>query len=166
MTVYIIDLSRLYMQEPSTRNWTAWTKLQRLKFTVSLAEAEIKKHLNSLWKILEEKRSCTGALRYFLSWYEYRISEQTHMIFTKHVHMYWPQTWESTLQLVLTLLLLFSPICTAIFRTNWQEKSSWAVFSIIFKMVDTRNTCVLPTRLVRCTDFWAHEQDMRRFVVM
>ena len=38
----------------------------------------------------------------------------------------------------------------------------WAVFSIIFKMMDTTNACVLPTRLVSCADFWAHEQDMGR----
>ena len=33
-------------------------------------------------------------------------------------------------------------------------------------MADTTNTCVLPTRLVCCTDFWAHEQDTRRCYVM
>ena len=41
---------------------------------------------------------------------------------------------------------------------------------LIFKMADTTNACMLPTRLVSCTDFWAHEQDTRQypscFVVM
>ena len=35
-----------------------------------------------------------------------------------------------------------------------KKNPCWAVFSVIFKMADTTNTCVLPTGLVSCTDFW------------
>ena len=65
------------------------------------------------------------------------------------------------LQLVLALLL-FSPYAWRFSEQTDKKNPCWAVFSIIFKMVDTTNACMLPTRLVSCTDFWAHEQDMRR----
>ena len=67
------------------------------------------------------------------------------------------------LQIVLTLLPLFSP-CTQRFSEQTDKKNPrWAVFSVIFKMADTTNACVLPTRLVTCTDFWAHEQDTNQY---
>ena len=74
------------------------------------------------------------------------------------------------LQLVLTLLPLFSPYAGRFSEQTDEKNPCWAVFSVIFKMADTTNACVLPTRLVSCTDFWAHEQDTRQypscFVVM
>ena len=76
----------------------------------------------------------------------------------------------SCLQLVLTLLPLFSPYARQFSKQTDEKNPCWAVFSVIFKMADTTNACVLPTRLVSCTDFWAHEQDTRQypscFVVM
>ena len=65
------------------------------------------------------------------------------------------------LQLVLTLLLL-SAYARRFSEQTDEKNPCWAVFSIIFKMADTTNACMLPTRLVICTDFWAHEQDTRR----
>ena len=63
------------------------------------------------------------------------------------------------LQLVLTLLLLFSPYARRFSEQTDEKNPCWAVFSIIFK-----------TRLVSCTDFRAHKQDTREcpscFVVM
>ena len=56
------------------------------------------------------------------------------------------------LQLVLTLLLLFSA-CAWRFSEQTDEKNPcWAVFSVIFT-----------TRLVSRTDFWAHEQHTRQY---
>ena len=66
------------------------------------------------------------------------------------------------LQLVLTLLL-FSPYAQWCAEQTDEKNLCWAVFSIIFEMVDTTNACMLPTRLVSCTDFWAHEQDTRQW---
>ena len=70
------------------------------------------------------------------------------------------------LQLVLTLLPLFSLYAQRFSEQTDEKKPCRAVFSVIFKMADKTNACMLPTRLVSCTDFWAHEQDKRRFVVM
>ena len=91
---------------------------------------------------------------------------------TSYCDIYDTFTYASTnmgkhcLQLVLTLLAsTFYSLCTVIFQTNWWEKSRLSrLFSVLLKMADTTNTCVLLTRLLSCTDFWAHEQDMRRQV--
>ena len=48
------------------------------------------------------------------------------------------------LQLVLTLLLLFSPYALRFYEQTDEKNPCWAVFSIMFKMADTRNACVLP----------------------
>ena len=66
------------------------------------------------------------------------------------------------LQLVLTLLPLFSPYARQFSKQTDEKNPCWAVFSVIFKMADSTNAYVLPTRLVTCTDFWAHEQDTSR----
>ena len=58
------------------------------------------------------------------------------------------------LQLVLILLPLFSPYARRFSKQTDEKNPCWAVFSVIFKMTDTTNACVLPTRLVSCTDFW------------
>ena len=55
-----------------------------------------------------------------------------------------------------------SPYARRFSEQTDKKNPCWAVFSIIFKMADTTNTCVLPTRLVSCTDFRVHEQDTRR----
>ena len=111
---------------------------------------------------------CTGTSQYFLPWYEYRI-------LNKLSQYYDTFTYASTnmgkhcLQLVLTLLPLFSPYAQQFSEQTDEKNPCWAVFSVIFEMADTTNACMLPTRLVSCTDFWAHEQDMRQqacFVVM
>ena len=65
------------------------------------------------------------------------------------------------LQLVLTLFPLFSPYARWFSEQTYERNPCWPVFSVIFKMADTTNACVLPTRLVSCTDD-SHEQDTRR----
>ena len=49
------------------------------------------------------------------------------------------------LQLVLTLLLLFSPYVRRFSEQTDKKNPCWAVFSVMFKMADTTNACVLPT---------------------
>ena len=61
------------------------------------------------------------------------------------------------LQLVLTLLPLFSPYAQRFSKQTDEKNPCWAVFNVIFMMADTTKACMLPTRLVSCTDFWAHK---------
>ena len=70
-------------------------------------------------------------------------------------------------QLVLTLLPFFSAFPNKMRRKIHAEQC--LALQCVFKMVETRNVChacVLQTRLVSCTDFRAHEQDTRHFVVV
>ena len=104
---------------------------------------------------------CTGASWYFLPRYKYRILNKLSR-YLRYICIYASTNMgKHCLQLVLTLLLLFSPFARQFSEQTDKKNQYWAVFSIIFKMVDTTNTCTLPTRLVSCKDFWAHEQDTR-----
>ena len=96
---------------------------------------------------------CTGTSRYFchntniVSWTSYRYIYDTFTYVSSNMGKH-------CLQLVLTLLPLFSPYARRFSEQTDKKNPCWAVFSIIFKMADTTNACVLPTRLVSCTDFY------------
>ena len=66
------------------------------------------------------------------------------------------------LQLLVLTLLLFSPYTRRFSEKTDEKNPCWAVYSIILNMADSTNAFVIPTRLVSCTDFWAHGQDTRR----
>ena len=96
---------------------------------------------------------CTGTSRYFchntniVSWTSYRYIYDTFTYVSSNMGKH-------CLQLVLTLLPLFSPYARRFSKQTDKKNPCWAGFSIIFKMADTTNACVLPTRLVSCTDFY------------
>ena len=99
---------------------------------------------------------CTGTLPYvFLPRYEYRMLNKLSWYLR---YIYITNMGKHCLQLELPLLL-FSPYVRRFSEQTDEKNPCWAVFSIIFK-----------TRLVSCTDFWAHELDTRQypscFVVM
>ena len=67
-------------------------------------------------------------------------------------------TGKHCLQLLLTLSFHF--------LVHVEQHLAFIYMYSIFKMADTTNTCMLPTRLVSCTYFWAHKQDTSCNVVM
>ena len=70
------------------------------------------------------------------------------------------------LQLVLILLPLFSPYARRFSEQTDEKNPCWAVFSVIFKMADTTNACMLPTRLVSCTESQTSEPISRTWGVL
>ena len=65
--------------------------------------------------------------------------------YLRYIHIYVSTNMgKHCLQLVLTLLPLFSPYARRFSEQTDKKNPCWAVFSIIFKMADTTNACVLP----------------------
>ena len=93
----------------------------------------------------------------------------SHMILNKRWRCLWyiycmyapTNMGKHCLQLVLTLLPVFSPYALRFSEQTDEKNPCWAVFNT-FKMVHTTNACLLRTRLVSYADFWAHEQDTRQ----
>ena len=106
---------------------------------------------------------CTsGDCNIFLPWYEYCIWYWTSDGDVYDTFTYAPTNMgKHCLQLVLTLLPVFSPYALRFSEQTDEKNPCWAVFNT-FKMVHTTNACLLQTRLVSYADFWAHEQDTRQ----
>ena len=51
------------------------------------------------------------------------------------------------------VLSSISPYALQFSEQTHKKNPCWAVFRVIFKMADTANACMLPTRLVSCKDF-------------
>ena len=126
-----------------------------------------------MWKILEEKRSCTirpaaihqcaGDSRIFCNNMNI-VYWTSYLDIYLHLHMH-QQTRESSLLLVLTLFPLLSPYARRFSEQTDEKNPCWAVFVVSAILNIMLNACVLQLGFVSCTDFWAHEEDTRRFVL-
>ena len=100
---------------------------------------------------------CTDTSGYFLPRYEYCILNKLSQ-YLRYIYVCLNKEWKA-------LSSMQGAFSNKLMRKIHAEQC----LALYFKMAETTNVCVLPTRLVSCTDFRAHEQDTRRqacFVVM
>ena len=69
------------------------------------------------------------------------------------------------LQLVLTLLLLFSAYARQFSEQTDEKNPCWVVFSVTFKMADT-NTCVLPMSAAQTSELTSKTRGNTLFVLL
>ena len=101
---------------------------------------------------------CTGTSQYILPRNEYHINKLSQYLWYIYIRINKHGKVLSSISSFRFLVLMHGDFPNKLTRRIHAEQCLE-----LYEMADTTNACMLPTRLVSCTDFWAHEQDTRQY---